>query len=700
MGYNSKNRRKNYIIKRTSTERFMLLAPIYFIVAIVPLVARLYIYDPKLSEYSFFSMSTTNLDVFLYWKQWLFVGAFIVLLIIIASKAYKDKTALKFSKVYLPLGIYALLALLSTLFSKYSSFGFSGIMDQFENVWCLIGYMLLPYYIYLYVEDEQDVKAIIAALSIGAALLSAIGLSQAFGHDFWFSKVGYNIMDPKEYGLSLSLEPKRAYISNFNPNYVGTYVGLMLPVFLVLLLCSKKIKDIIVYVLLVSALAIVLLSSKADSGIIGITISLLFVVIFLRRVLLKRWYAVIAAIIIAAGAIFAAGTISEIDYFKNAYDDVKKGLTVEKRVSTPKLYDIITEDVLTIIYNDNTLIFKASDNLDNLWLQFYDGDGKIVDYVSSDNNSFYFEDERYKDITMALEFVDSDYGIYVHYKFYMEGKSWVFTNMIDENGFYYLNSFYRYTKIESQHTNIFKGYEHIMSNRGFLWAHTIPLLKDNIILGSGADSFILAYPQYDYVNMRNHGYGDVSLISKPHNLYLQVGVQTGVLSLISLLVFFAIYFIWGIKLYINNRFETLLPQAGVAILIGTVSYLAIGIVNDSSITTAPTFWTLIGLGTAINFLVHKQIKEQKPRNEMLLAGDKNLTSDRGTNNDQKSVKKNAAPENIKPVNGPNSAKDKHLSEGKNSSEGIYPAKENELNNVNNQSNDKKSTKRISKGKKK
>lgn len=609
MGYNSKKNRKNYIKRRTSTERHMLLSPIYFILAIVPFVSRLHAYDPKMIEYPFFYILTESIDVFLYWKQWLFVAACAVLVIIIAIRAYIDKKTIKFKKIYLPLAIYALLAFLSTIFSKYTYFGFAGISDQFENVLCLLGYMIIPYYLYLIIEDEEDVKTIVTALAAGAALLAAIGLSQALGKDFWFTSLGNNIMsggDPME----LTMEKNRAYMSQFNPNYVGSYVGLVAPMFLVLVLCSKKIKEIIPYGLIFAALIVVLLSSKADSGIIGVTLSLFFVVIFLRRILIKRWYAVAAAIIIAAGAIFAAGKFNNVNYLKNAVNDVKNSLKVEKRES-PKLEDIITgTDALTIINDGNTLVFKASNTLEDLWFQFYDGNGESVNYIASENNTYSFEDERYRSITMSLEFIEYEYGFYVDYNFYINGQAWTFTNTIDDNGFYYLNSMYRYVKIETQHTNILKGYEHIMSNRGFLWAHTIPLLKSNIFLGTGADTFTLAYPQYDYINMRNHGYGGTTIISKPHNMYLQTGVQTGLLSLVSLLVFYGLYFLWCVKLYINNKFESFLPQAGAAIFIGTISYMAIGIVNDSTITVAPVFWTLIGLGTSINFLVKKQIAEQ------------------------------------------------------------------------------------------
>ncbi len=80
------------------------------------------------------------------------------------------------------------------------------------------------------------------------------------------------------------------------------------------------------------------------------------------------------------------------------------------------------------------------------------------------------------------------------------------------------------------------------SGRAFIWSRTLPLLMDNIFLGTGPDTFLLAFPNDDFVALSNSGYGD-ELITKPHNMYLQTAVQTGVLSLICFLVFYIWYFL-------------------------------------------------------------------------------------------------------------------------------------------------------------
>ena len=114
------------------------------------------------------------------------------------------------------------------------------------------------------------------------------------------------------------------------------------------------------------------------------------------------------------------------------------------------------------------------------------------------------------------------------------------------------------------------------------WSRTLPLLKDNILLGTGPDTFLLAFPNDDYVAMSNGGYA-TELITKPHNMYLQIAVQTGVLSLICFLVFYFWYFFSSLRLYRKADKSKYLPLVGIGILCGTYS----------SVCLAGTLWVFL-----------------------------------------------------------------------------------------------------------
>ena len=81
-------------------------------------------------------------------------------------------------------------------------------------------------------------------------------------------------------------------------------------------------------------------------------------------------------------------------------------------------------------------------------------------------------------------------------------------------------------------------------------------------------------------------------------MYLQTALQTGVLSLICLLVFWIRYFL----LFLNNirkgeKKELFLLRCGTAA--GILGFLLMGMLNDSNLAVSPVFWCIMGMGIAM-----------------------------------------------------------------------------------------------------
>ena len=125
------------------------------------------------------------------------------------------------------------------------------------------------------------------------------------------------------------------------------------------------------------------------------------------------------------------------------------------------------------------------------------------------------------------------------------------------------------------------------------------MLSDTIIKGYGPDNFLVAFPQHDYW-AKTYVYRNSQMITdKPHNMYLQWGINNGVVALLSLLVVFCIYlFRSGRELFRWNHSD---PDRTfkVGLLCAVVGYLTAGMFNDSITSIAPIFWTLLGLGIAM-----------------------------------------------------------------------------------------------------
>lgn len=599
-----KNNKGNSKAQRTS---YWLLAPIIFVMSVLPFVTRLKKIHSHLSEFSWYPINDTEADFFLYYKQIFFLIAVAYMAVIVIYKAYTDKKKLAYSPVLIPLVIYAVLAILSSVFSKYRSYSLRGTTDHFESLFVLLGYCLLVYYIMLFVKTEKDLEIIINCFVVSVIAMSLLGLTQYIGKDFFNTDFGRKAILPGIYwnsrdSLIFNFEKNRVYLTLHNPNYVGSYAALAVPLLFALsLLIRKKLWKLPVYLLAMIGAIICLLGSKSKTSIISLIAGGILMIIILFRYIIKYFYLTIPLVLLIIGSVYT---------YNNANDNIlvkqlQYALKFEK--SEPALQDIQTlDDRLIITYKGNEMqIFCRSEDNQSIF-SVIDGNGNELPLdLNQEKGSFLVQDERFSGFELGNAWYDD--SLYFNVK--IDGRDWFFTNDTEDGGYYYLTRYGKLDKIVKAPSAVFNGYEKYASGRGYIWSRTIPLLKKYIFVGSGADTFTLAYPQTDYVNLYNYGYGE-QILTKPHNLYLQTGVQTGVLSLIAYLVFYGMYFLSSFKLYIKGRFKSYYSQVGVAILISTFSYMVVSIANDSILAVAPIFWALVGLGLVINKKAKPLIDEE------------------------------------------------------------------------------------------
>ncbi len=597
--------------KNTKTNIFYLL-PIIFILIVLPFIIRYYNYKTPLSKYPWFSISNEYVDFFLYYKQWSFVFISLVMVIILLSHYFKKKQNFQFIPIFIPLAIYAAFALLSSIISKYRNYSFTGLFSQFESVFVILGYCIVVYYVYIFVNTEADVALIIKWLLIGAFILGVLGITQILGHDFLATSIGRKLITPSSFWNSLdtidyTFGQTWVYLAFNNPNYAAVYTALMIPIIFVLMLFLRKVDKILLYLLTLILLIVSLVGTQTLAGTIGLVAAALISLIIFWRPLLKYYFISAPILVIAIISLFAFNGLNNNILINKLHEVISIKATVAP------LTDIQTkDDELVIKYQENTMrIAFIVDKAANCSFTFQDENYQPIanEYKASDGGSYVIQDLRFPGFIVA----SCIYNNTVSFVVTINEQQWFFTNQTEDGTYYYYNYYGRLDKIVTAPSALFTGYENIATKRGYIWSRSIPLLKDHILLGSGADTFVLEFPQQDYVNINNYSYS-TQLITKPHNLYLQIAIQTGVISLLAVLIFYGMSFISSIRLYSKGKFRSYYAQVGVAIFIGSFSYMVTGLSNDSSITVAPIFWLLIGLGIAVNIkakpFIQAEIKEQ------------------------------------------------------------------------------------------
>ena len=291
----------------------------------------------------------------------------------------------------------------------------------------------------------------------------------------------------------------------------------------------------------------------------------------------------------------------------------KNDKTIWTYVITVK--DILTkDDEVELVMKDDSLHIKYQLLEDDMVVfDLTDNEGTTITYEANDTK-IRLLDDRFSMIEIEPCVVGETYCFTV----YADGLRWDFSNQINDGTYYFLDWANKFVKLEKADSAVFTNCPSLFSGRGYIWAKTIPLLKKYIFLGAGPDSFQMVFPQYDYVDLA-YDFAPNMLITRAHNMFLQMAVQTGVLSLICFLVFYGMYFVKSVKLYIKRKEllddDPYLFHIGAGLFVANFGYMLSGIVNDSLPVTAPLFWAIIGIGIAVNSLIHKKhpvlIKEKE-----------------------------------------------------------------------------------------
>lgn len=585
-----------------------LLLPFIFAIAVIPLIIRYASVENHLSDQSWHGSSTTTTDLFLYYKSLTFIIiSAIMLLILISYRIYSKKRFLK-DKALIPIYVYMVCIVLSAVYSEYSYFTVHGIENHFESVFVLLGYCLFVLYAAYFVDSEKNLKWVLNGWLIGTLALTIIGVFQAFKQDIFKTEFIKKIILPEsmwDVALQLKFTLGKVYITLYNPNYIGYFIAITIPVFLVLALFTKKIWLRTIYGLTVTGLLICLFGSEAKNGIIALAASLAVLIVAFRKKILRYWRFIVGFLCVIILSFVGINALKG-NYLVNS---IKTALTTTNSTTGYKLDDIETQKDCVAIKYDGQLCFIQMDIISegkSASFTFVDSTGASIPYkVDSASQKLTLDDERFP---FTIQLVKA--GDVPCCQITIEDQAWIFTNQLGTEGYFYLNAIGRWATIQPAKTAVFTDMPSLASNRGYIWARAIPLLKDYPLIGSGPDTFVFTFPQNDYVEAIQIGFKGM-IISKPHNLYLQMGVQTGVVSLIAFIAFYLIYLIHTIKLYWIHSLDTFLSQIGVAICAGTFGYMVSGLANDSTITYAFVFWGMMGVGIAVNHLAAEEQKNKK-----------------------------------------------------------------------------------------
>jgi predicted metalloprotease len=534
---------------------------------------------PGTIEYLAWPVGTMNFDFFSFYKSRILI---LFTAFILPITAINKWGKIEWKNYYLFLLIYILFAILSSIFSPFPQLAYNGVADRYESLSVLIAYIMLFFVVSISISNEKDLKPILIGVTIVSIGVGLIGIFQYYGYDIFTFDFGRKLILPKNLehlakNLRFKFQKYQIYSTLYNPNYVGSFMSLTIFFGIGMYLYHKNIKKIFWYFYTLLMFAN-LVGCRSRGGFTGFILALFIFSIFYFKFILKNIKQLIVLFL----------SIILVFYIMNVSDKADKVL-IKKYSTYFDNSDIGLRDLYvvgnTAIIRDKDTILKI-ENIDNKKVVFLDKNNNQIK-TEIKNKTIYLLDDDYKKFRFELKkgALNFKYGD-THFEYLL---------ILTDNTFKTIDNHNKIMPILTvPHVKAFEGYEKMGSFRIYNWSRTIPIIKDTIILGYGPDAFSIVFPQKDYFG-KLISYGTKGIIvDKPHNMYLQIAVNTGVISLFALLGLFLHFFIKFIKnknSISNNNFPIFISHF---IGLGIIAYLITAIFNDSVVSVAPLFWVLFG----------------------------------------------------------------------------------------------------------
>lgn len=565
--------------------------------AAVPLLAMLVVTDSGLSAYDWFSDNGTEADFFLICKMAAIVMLAIVMTSVMVHGIFVKKKPFHYPGIIaVPLIIYAAAVLLSWMLGIHNHSQVVGGFAQHETVFVLLAYVVFLLYTYSELSGKyrkRKMNLMLICLIISSFVLALIGLSQFLQNDLLLGFPIKNIItlfsgiNPDR--VRLSFPAGTVYMTLYNPNYVGSYVSLILPVVFAGTMLIKKplwkifciINSVMLIVCLIGSGSLTgIISTVSGALVIGITV--MFLKINKRRVRIIYGTVVFCA--------FLAAVITAGVYMAGHETNEERSLS----------YMSVNDENVTVVINENEYHIVC-DSKGGKDVQVYDKNMKRL-LLIPEKDGFYKANDFFVQTGMSAE-KKSGFNIIC------DDTSYFFTNDNEEGTYKFRTPYGKYTSdiANSPEVSFLKTREAFASHRGYIWSHTIPLIKKFILYGCGPDNFIYVFPNNDYPDIIGNNYSG-QVVTRPHNMYLQMAVQTGLVSVLAFVLLYVLYFVNTVSATKMAGRITRYSVISLALLAGATGYMVSGLANDSTVCVAPVYFTLLGLGFAYNKMIFDKEK--------------------------------------------------------------------------------------------
>lgn len=526
----------------------------------------------------YFANQTSINDFFLYYKVVFFQLSVIILFV--STIVYKLRKGWRFKWDMFTSLLFSLLLIIVTsfLFSKYKYTAFWGYPERYDGTITWICYILLSYSVYLVVEDFSDVQFLLKSYVFSVAIVCIIGVFQFLGVDFFQSEFGKMLYLGNNYSsladfIYIRFPKGVVYSTLYNPNYVGTMIAISLPILINFLIISstKVLKVFYAGIIIVNVVA--LIGSKSTGGLIAtVTVSIIYIGYYFIKGRNYKKKKTLFFLVVSIG--LCVIILYGMPTFERQFQKISM---VFQKDDLPVFFEEIQieDSKLTVTSIDNDHISMEHDNGS---LNIYNESGLLMDATLQDDGNYVVDNSSMP--KWNVQYLVDVHKVKIGYK--PEGEKWPQTIILSlvEDGYSIFGPKLTNENITPVNAQIFRN-ERSFSKRGFIWNRSLPLVKERILTGYGADVFPLIFPQNDILGKISIQMPIETVVDKPHSYFVGVVMNFGIFAIL-------------IQMFMMI-FPLLKRRASVIYMMPIIGFLISGIVNDSLVFLTYMFFVLYAL---------------------------------------------------------------------------------------------------------
>ncbi len=495
------------------------------------------------------------------------------------------------------IAIIVVTTILSAIFSENKLVAMLGSSTEFEGMLAILSYLMIFYVAYSCMRYEKAIKIFNICMTGLIVLVIVFSLVEFLYKpflmwtpveklaNFFVSFQGLNFVSNDDFN--------RVVLTFYTSNYYGGFCCLLYPfVYEMWIKAEVRYARILTMILNVGMIFCVVVSKSSCALYIWFMEVVILSILEWRRIK-KKWMDLLILIIVTVISFIVINQLSGGTFVELGKVIIKNDDTYTEEETDKFIINDISLEGSTLVLLGETADLKL---VYNDGFRFYNEKDELLKFKTDDEGWKRLSNEKFKMIKVYFEEKNKETGIrrIIVELGYKEGLDF----------YLYNGEFYGVSPDGTLTKNIYggtKGHEWLykyFTGRGYAWVNSLPLLKETLLLGKGPGNFFYYFKQYDYVGLlKTHGSYKM-LIDKPHNSFLQYGINIGVVGTVAMFSLFVGVIVSGLR-DLKNANDSV-RYICVAVIVSLMAFGVYSMFNDSIVTVTPYSWLLVGVAKGVH----------------------------------------------------------------------------------------------------